>query len=124
MASAVEVEALRVRLLGDGSDDHGMITQAVQHTQAAGHQIEQAAHQIEHHAGSLTRFAHAALGALEVLGAVEFFREAFGAFGKLEVANLKLTAAIEANGSAVEATMAKYKTFIAEMAEHTLVTKG
>jgi len=119
-----ELEAIVVRLLGDGSEYQKMLTDAVTETQHSAHQVEEAAHQIDGHSNSLKGFAHSALGALELLGAGEWFKEAFGAFGEFEKSTIRLTAAIESNGHAVEPLLARYKEFGKEVAEHSLVTKG
>ncbi len=50
--------------------------------------------------------------------------QAFNAFAEREQVLVKLTATLEANGRAVEETMASYKAFAEEMSQLTLTSKG
>src|SRR5262249_29209488 len=101
-AGALELENLVVRLTGDQEQLKATIDSAME---------------------SVRGFAEKATGALEAFGAFEFLKKAFEQFQEQEGVTIRLKAAIEANGEAVESTFEKYEQFAKEMKELTATGK-
>lgn len=122
MASEQEIEALIVRMIGDGSDFQNMLVEASSHSEEAARHVEEAANRIEGFGEKLEGFAHKAVSALKATAEFEFLAHAFEAFEGREQTMLRLSAAIDVNGRAVESTTAQYKAFAAETAHSSLST--
>jgi len=121
MAAEVELERMVVRLLGDGSDYKKMLDQAQQSSQQAAQQVEAASKRIEGMSNGLQGFASAATSALAAMGLGGLLQRAFGEFTTMEDTAIGLTAALEANGRAVEPLRARYQAFASDIQNITTV---
>lgn len=119
-----ELESMIVRLIGDGSPYQKMIEQAETSTKQAATTIEAATKKIEGFGTGLKTFAASAVSALSSLGLMSWLKSAFEGSEKLESAQLRLSAAIEASGRSVEPTLGQYRDFAKAVSEQTNVTKG
>lgn len=114
-----EIESLIVRLIGDGSSFQQMMQESVAASKEAAAQVEQAAKQIEGFSSKMEGFATTATQALAALGTTAMLHQAFEGFAEAEAISLHLTAALESNGRAVEATRAEYERFAAQLEKTT-----
>lgn len=121
MASEAEIETLLVRLTGEGSEFQSMMQQSQQSVEHAAKLIEEKTKEIE---GFFKGMADKVKGALEVFGAMEWFKESFHAFEDREVALIKLKGAIEGTGRASGPAIEEWKQFAEEIAHTTLIGKG
>lgn len=103
-----ELEAMVVRLNGDGTSYVNMLDQAKAETKKA--------------TDTIADMGAAVLTALSAFGATSFLSNAFNMFKEQESVQLKLKAAIGANGGEVEATMQKYQAFATEIRKVTGVS--
>lgn len=109
----VELQNLIVRLSGDASSfQKSMVDAQATATQTA-QQVEQQTRQVESFGRGLQSFAGSVVQAFAAWGAISFLKNAFSMFTEMETTQLKLKAAIEVNGGAVEATMKQYEEFAA-----------
>lgn len=106
-----EVEAIVVRLIGEGSSFQGMMLQAARSSDDTAKQVMGAAKQIEDIGKSLKKFASDASSSLTSIGAMGYLKSALSMFTDTETATVKLKAAIAANGGAVDETLARYKEY-------------
>src|SRR4051794_38698970 len=111
MSTPVEIEALLVRLTGDGSEYQRMLQEGVKHTEAAAKQVESAAKRIEDFQKGLEGFAGTALKALAIFGVAQTLGQAFEKFENMEKGQISLNAAIKANGHELEETIKDYVKF-------------
>ncbi len=116
---AVELENLIIRLTGDGSSYQQMMTTAQKTAVQTGQVIGKVAQDIDGFGNHLSRFAEASVAGLGIFGAERFLRQAFGMYQETEMALLKLTAAVKANGGAVDETLKSYKTFAKDLKDLT-----
>lgn len=123
MAAQTELESMIVRLIGDGSSYKRMLEQAQVASEIAAKQIETAGRRIEGFNKSINTFASSALSALGLLGASSFLKNAFNSFTALETVQTELSAAIQANGGNVEATMASYKEYVQVLTDTRNISK-
>ncbi len=124
MASETELETMIVRLLGDGSSYQHMLEQSATKTTEAAHHIEEASHKIEGFGHVAEEWGKRVLGAFTAVAEFEMLKGWFEAFTGRETTMIKLTAALEANGRAVEKTTGEYKKFAKEIAEVSLMSQG
>jgi hypothetical protein len=124
MATQTELEQLVVRLVGDAASYQKMINDSVKTTQEAAAHIEQLTHKIEGFGNTLKNFASNVLGGLGVLGIGTGLMSSFSQYDQFEKAQLRMRAAVEANGRAAGPAIEEYKKFAAEMAKTTTATKG
>ena len=101
MAAETELETLIIRLTGDGTEYQKMLKDAESTTTQATAAMTSS---VQGLASSITQ-------AFAVLGAKSLMQEAFAGFAEAEGIELKLRAALEANGREVESTMALYEDF-------------
>ncbi len=114
-ANEQELERLVVRLTGDGSSFQRMLQQAQDGSKQAAQAIQANGKVIEDLSKQIQGYASTAGAALAGLGAKGFLTSALGMYQETETATIKLRAAIQANGGAVEETLARYKEFSKEM---------
>lgn len=112
-----------IRLIGDGSSYMTMMKQAASSTLQAGQVIQQATDHIERMGKQVEGFASSAAQALASFGAAAFLHRAMDLFTATETTLLKLKAAIEATGQAVEPTLARFQDFAKAMFESTGTSK-
>lgn len=104
-----ELESLVVRLSGDAGNYTQMLSEAAGSTEKTAADVETHSKQVEAFGSSLKGYAQAAVGALAALGATAFLGDALGKFQEAEEGEIKLRAALEANGRAVDSLLADYK---------------
>lgn len=115
---------LVTRLIGDPSSLLGAFKAAQTGAAAVATSVQASATKIESISESVKTFGSSAAAALSTLGIGVSLGAAFSAYAEKEKSVIRLTAAIEANGSAVEGRMAQYNAFAASIANETLQTKG
>ena len=121
---ADEVGRLLVRLVGDPSSFVRACEQSAQAAQQTAARVQEQANRIEGFGAAVKGFAASALGALAGFGVASSLGAAFSVFAEGEKTLLALKAAVEANGGAVDAAVAKYQGLAAQVAKQTLMTKG
>lgn len=114
-----ELEAMVVRMLGDGTSYQKMMLEAQATATQTGAHVAKVTSDIDGFGHHLSRFAEAAIGGLAIFGAEKFLKNAFDMFAETETLTVKLSAAIRANGGNVEATMNQYKDFAKTLKELT-----
>lgn len=119
-----EIEALVVRLTGDGSEYQKMLQAAQAATQSVAASVESSARRIEMITDSLKGFASGALSALASLGIKNYLMGAATAFQGLEVKQIQFAAVLRANGRDVESLTADYKAWIQTIVDATTVSGG
>lgn len=113
--TAQEVEAIVVRLTGDGSQYNRMMSQAQTTTRTTGNIIHNIARDVDGFGNTLSRFGEAAVAGYGLNQLRGMLDHAFDAFSEAELIGLRLTATLEANGREVEALTAQYGRFAEEM---------
>jgi hypothetical protein len=106
-----EVGNLIVRLTGNGASYQNMLRGAVTQSTGAVQQLS----------ASTVMYGNLAASVLMGLGRkmMQLGRQALGGWGEAELAEVKLRAMLEANGKAVDSTMARYKAFADQMQDVT-----
>lgn len=112
-----ELEAMHVRLYGDGSSYQNMLQQATGSSRVAAQRVEQYSSKVEGFGTSLKGFASAAMAAMAVLGATSFLHSAFDKFATYETTLIRLSSTIRGNGGDVEAILPQYKAFAKQLKE-------
>jgi hypothetical protein len=118
MSNETELERLVVRLIGDAESYKAMLVSSQHDTEEAMHAVE---HSAQGMSAAVVMQGELAAHAIEQLGHkfLELGKEALHAFEGHEDTEVKLQAAIKANGGAVDETMEKYEAFAAQMARMT-----
>jgi hypothetical protein len=119
-----EIEAIVVRLTGDGSPYQLMMEKAAKSTEQTNEIVKKATNEIKGMKEKLEGFANAAVSTLAAGKVKSFLTSAFNSFASAETTMLRLKQAIEDTGQPIDSTVVKFKEFAARMLEMTGTTKG
>lgn len=116
-----EIANLVVRLIGDPSSFVKMLTEAEAQATKTEKEVRTLLERIEGFTGKLEHIGEQVEHVLRLFGAGFSLKEAFNVFSKAEQEELKLEAAIRANGDAVEDVMDSYKKYAEEVQRTTTI---
>ncbi len=119
MAAEIELERMVVRLVGDSSQYVQDMKNSGKATKDVAKDVEDSTKKIEGFGGAIQNFAAAASSALAALGIGQFLKESFAAFSEAEDVMISLTAAIGAQGGAVEELSKDYQEFATNLQRST-----
>lgn len=121
MATEAELETLVTKLAADVSNFAKGMKEAQDLTKKTAKEVEEHSKKIEGFTTSLKNHVAGAISALSALGISDFLGELLGKFQEAETGELKLRAALQANGREVESLMESYKGFAETMQDLTVL---
>lgn len=121
MATETELERLVIRFTGDAAEYKRMLEDAMKSTKEAQDKVAAAGKKIEDTGTQLQGFAKKAALALGAIGGAAILKDTLSFFQVQESAVIKLTAAIEANGGAVQSQLKDYQDFASQLQNVTVV---
>jgi hypothetical protein len=120
----LELQNLLVRLTGDGSSYQRMLDVAQQQAVKAAGAIETASRRIQSFHQGIQNFASVALGALSGLGIATSFGGLISKANEFERGQIRMRAAVEANGHAMADVLPVYQEYAARMEKVSTSSKG